>query len=264
MAGPPKSPFVAETARYRVSYGLLGEVATATVTFAPVTGQPTVRATGTGEGAVLGFGKTKKRFESEFNTQTQQANKWTATRTTGSDIVVDTAEQAKAGVVSNLRKRAGQPDQAETLSRATAVLDPLGLLLRLRTAPLNQPSSFEILDGRALWIVTLSAARPTQERLLQLEGRAEPIYWDGSPDKERTARSFSLYLSNDAFRTPTRLTVPFGMGEARAELVQLSRPGTGKRSWHMRDWFPSLRLLSARDQATGWSAQKAGPSGRAP
>ena len=73
------------------------------------------------------------------------------------------------------------------MNRASAVLDPLGLLLRIRLAP-QTPTSFEILDGRALWIVTLSAARPTRDAppMLRLDGRVKPIYWDGTPDKERT------------------------------------------------------------------------------
>jgi hypothetical protein len=267
-----KPPILAETAKYRVSFSLLGEVAHANVTFTPVAAGPThmmVRASGTGEGAVLGFGKTKKQVESEFDMQTLKSTKWTMTRFTGDETVVDMTTQEKPGMVSSLRKRTGQPDQTESMSRATAVLDPLGLLLRIRLAPLHAPSSFEVLDGRALWIVRFAAARLTKENLLQLDGTAEPIYWDGSADKERTGRSFSIFLSNDIFRMPMRLTVPFGLGEVRAELFQVSRPGTAEIL--VRSLLRRLRRvptvvhgpLSAQEPM-GWSAQKAGPSGRAP
>ncbi|HEX7598864.1 MAG TPA: DUF3108 domain-containing protein [Polyangia bacterium] len=240
-----RPPFLAEAARYRVSYSLTGEVGQALIRFAPAagSGQMVVRASGIGQGAVLGFGKTEKRVESEFDTRALQSMRWTMTRTSGSETVVDIAEQPKAGAVSVLRKRAGQPDQNESMTRATSVLDPLGLLLRLRVAPLTAPSTFEVLDGRALWLLTLSAARPTKDHLLQLDGRAEPIYWDGSPDRERTGRNFSLFLNDDGFRTPMRLTVPFGPGEARAELVQLTRASASR--WRfIRRLLPSSPRLS--------------------
>jgi hypothetical protein len=241
-AAPPavsagRPPFLPETAAYRVSYGILGEVATATVTFAPV-GVPlgtdsspvVVRAVGTGEGSVLGFGKTAKRIESEFDVRALKTTRWTSIRSSGGEMVTDIAEQQKPGTVSLVRKRSGHPDQADTITRASALLDPLGLLLRIRLGPLKEPASFEILDGRALWVVTISAARPTDETppMLQVDGRTEPIFWDGSPDKERTGRAFTLFLSNDSYRTPLRLIVPFGLGHARAEIIQLSRAGTAR------------------------------------
>lgn len=74
------------------------------------------------------------------------------------------------------------------------------------------------LDGRALWLMTFSAAQPTSEnpRTLRLDGWAEPIYWNGTPDNLRTAHSFTFFLSDDAYRNPLRLVVPFGPGEAHA------------------------------------------------
>jgi len=91
------------------------------------------------------------------------------------------------------------------------------------------------LDGRALWLMTFSAAQPTSEnpRTLRLDGWAEPIYWNETPDNLRTAHSFTFFLSDDAYHSPLRLVVPFGLGDARAELSGLSRPGSrpGKRFW---------------------------------
>jgi hypothetical protein len=96
---------------------------------------------------------------------------------------------------------------------------------------MSAPSSFEILDGHALWVVSFSSIRTTSENppTLQLNGHVEPIYWDGTPDKERTGRDFSLFLSNDSTRMPLRLIVPFGLGHARAEIIQLSKIGATRR-----------------------------------
>jgi len=237
-----RPPLVSETANYRVSYGVLGEIAAATISFVPDPGSRgadtsrSVRAVATGSGAVLGFGKTEKHIESEFDTQTLKTTRWTSTRSSGGETVIDIAEQHQPGTVSLVRKRLGQPDQADSMTRASVILDPLGLLLRLRLGPLQVPVSFEILDGRALWVVTISAVRPTAEPvpMLRLEGRTEPIFWDGKPDSERTGRRFTLFLSDDRYRTPLRLIVPFGLGEARAEMVQLSRMGTAQRAWLLR------------------------------
>jgi hypothetical protein len=223
-----------------VSYGILGEIAHATITFAqkPNPGSPsadparsTVHAVGKGEGAVLGFGHTQKHIESDFDPQTLKTTRWTSTRTFGDETVVDTIEQQQPGAVSILRKRTGKPDQKESMQRPSAVLDPLGLLLRLRLAPPKAPLLLEVLDGRALWAMRFSAAQPTHEtpRTLRLEGRAEPIFWNGSPDPERTGRGFTLFLSDDAYHNPVRLVVPFALGEARAEISRLNRTGNKPR-----------------------------------
>ncbi len=216
-----------ETARYSVRYGLLGQVAAATISVktGPQPERRTLHATGQGSGAVLGFGQTEKRIESEFDLQTLISTRWTATRNNDKGTVTDIVEQRERGKISLVRKRPGRPDQTESFTRPTAVLDPLGLLLRIRFGPMSAPSSFEILDGRALWVVRFSSIQLTNETppTLRLNGHVEPIFRDGSPDKERTGRDFSLFLSNDSARTPIRLVVPFGLGHARAEIIQLSK-----------------------------------------
>lgn len=216
-----------ETASYRVSYGMLGQVAAATISLSPgsQSGPRMVHAVGRGNGAVLGFGQTEKHIESDFDLQTLKPTRWTITRLTGNEKVTDIAEQATLGKVSLVRKRPGRPDQVDSFTRTTAVLDPLGLLMRVRFGPMSAPSSFEILDGRALWVISFSSIRTTDENppTLQLNGHVEPIFWDGTPDKERTGRDFSLFLSNDSVRTPVRLIVPFGLGHARAEIIQVMR-----------------------------------------
>jgi hypothetical protein len=187
---------------------------------------PLIRAVGAGNGAVLGFGKTDKRIESEFDARTLASRRWTNRRLSDGKTTFDTGEQPKSGSVSLLRKRTGEPDLAETFSRTAPVLDPLSFLLRLRMALPEAPTTYEILDGRALWLAEISAARPDPDNpgLLRLDGKVDPIYWSDGPDKERSSRSFALYVTRDRFHTPVRLVVPFGIGEVRAEMVRLERP----------------------------------------
>jgi hypothetical protein len=236
---PPAPVLPNETATYRVTYSIFGEVAQATVTFTPARADSApgtdpvslVRAVGSGSGDVLGFGKTDKRIESEFDARALGSKRWTSTRRNDGKIVVDIAEQPQPGAVSVVRKREGQPDQTGSFSRQTVVLDPLGLLLRIRMDVPTKPTVYEVLDGRGLWLISLTpvAPGPGVQPLLRLDGHAAPIYWNGEQDKERTARKFTMYLSNDARHIPVRLVIPLGIGEVRAEIVTLSRPvaGTG-------------------------------------
>jgi hypothetical protein len=219
-----------ETASYRVTYGFIGQVAEATLSFAPVAGTaalpPVIRGQGTGNGAVLGFGKTDKRIESEIDPRTLAGRHWTNVKSSDGKTTVDSGEQVKSGSVSLLRKRAGEADLSESFTRAATILDPLSFLLRVRMALPTAPTKYEILDGRALWIAELSAAYPDTSRpwLLRMDGKVDPIYWSGPPDPERKSRVFSLLVTRDRFHTPVRLVVPFGVGEVVAELVQLERP----------------------------------------
>lgn len=243
--------FVAETAHYRVSFGLLGQVAEATISLTPSTNtrfasanqSPSViHATGKGQGAILGFAKSEKHIESDFNSQTLLSTRWTSTWSSGSQTVVDIIEQQKPGAVSILRKSSGKPDRTEALHRASSVFDPLGLLLYIRFHPPSAPTSLEILDGRALWIMKLSAVQPTSETAhkLRLDGYIAPVRWDGTPDEARTARSFTLYLSDDAYHTPLALVVPFGFGEARADLIKVTRPRHMPRHRFMRQLLAAM------------------------
>jgi hypothetical protein len=223
-----------ETARYRVTFGILGQVAEAELTLAPAPvaapagrGAPTwwVRTTGAGRGDVLGFGKADKRIAADFDARALWARRWSNVRTHGGKTTTDTAEQPKPGAVALLRKRLGEPDRSERFERAAPVFDPLGFLLRLRLALPEMPTVYEVLDGRALWLATVSAANVdgADGDLLRVDGRLEPIYWNGGADRERSDYVFSLFLARDRFRTPVRLTVRLGMGELRAELVSVER-----------------------------------------
>jgi hypothetical protein len=209
---------------------------------------------GHGHGSVLGLGATEKRIESEFDPRALGTRKWTSVRTSsGGKAVTDINDQGRAGTVSIVRQRAGRPDEAGTLTRPGPIFDPLGFLLRLRLAPPAATQTFEVLDGHGLWRMTIdpperqpgkgekgadgaggAKSQVTGQRngggadapgTLKLEGKAEPIYWDGQPDPDRHARRFTLWLADDAFRTLLRLVLRVGLGEVRAELVSLERRG---------------------------------------
>jgi hypothetical protein len=226
-----------ETAHYRVTFGLLGQVAEATLSLTPdaVSGPLPVppvrlRLAGVGSGNVLGFGQTEKRVDADFDARALLAPRWSSVRTTNGKTTADAAEQAQPGTVALLRKRSGEKDLAESFRRTATVLDPLSFLLRLRLAPPAAASVYEVLDGRALWLATVSAARIDRDRpeLLRVDGRFDPIYWSGGTDKERRSYDFSLFVTRDRNRTPVRLLVPFGLGEVRAELVQVERHTGGR------------------------------------
>ena len=232
---------VRETASYRVTYGLFGQVAEASVSLVPemtvLAGQSDgmpllVQAQGVGSGEVLGFGKTDKRINSEFDARSLAARHWRSVKSAKGKVITDAGEQTEPGAVALLRKRAGENDRTESFRRSTPVLDPLSFLLHLRIAPPKQPTVHEVLDGRALWLAKVSAARPdvASPKLLRVDGKLEPIDWGGGADEKRSRYSFSLFLTRDRHHTPVRLVVPFGFGEVRADLVQLDRTeGSGEQ-----------------------------------
>ena len=232
-AAAPLAAFPRETAEYRVTFGIFGQVARATITYSAETGPAAagpsagklVRAVGAGGGAVLGFGETQKRIESEFDARALAARRWTSVRAKNDNTTIDSAEQPRSGTLSLLRKKTGEPDLAESFTRTAPVMDALSFLYRLRVALPAAPATYEILDGRALWIAQISAARPDpdDEKLVRVDGKIDPIYWGGGPDPKRKSHAFSLSFTRDAYRTPVRLVVPFGLGEFRAELVRLER-----------------------------------------
>lgn len=219
-------------ARYRISYGVFGQVGEITIarTFS-ADGAQTVMLVGQGQGSILGMGQTVRRIESEYDPRIMSARRWTSFRSQSGKPLTDTVEQATPGAVQVVRRRPGRPDELGHLNRGSAVLDPLAFLMRVRTAPPNVPSVFEMLDGRGLWRVTAQPPKREAGRTptLRIEGKANPIFWDGQPDTERTARNFTLFLSDDASRLPLRLVLPVGITEVRAELESVHRSTTASR-----------------------------------
>lgn len=246
-----------EAARFRLTFGLLGdlgEIQLGLETLAPdASGKRLVRATGSGKGSVLGLGETERRVETELDPAAPVPRRWTSTRVQGGKITVDTNDVPRPGKVVMVRRRADRPDDAGVLRRPRPIVDPLTFLLRLRASLPRKVESFEILDGRALWLITMQPA--TRARLdgasgraaLRLEGRAEPLEWDGATDPERTPRSFVLWLDEGAYHAPLRLTMSLPLGQLRVERVALSQPGaTGGVALHrLWSWFPAAAQRAA-------------------
>ncbi len=216
-----------ETTRYRVSYGLLGDLGEIVITFSPPDTE--VRAIGSGSGSFLGLGKIEKRVEAQVLPAELSSRRWISTRHQSGKLTVDTVEQPKPGEIAVLRRRTGRPEEGHRFVRQTTVLDPLAFLFRLRSRPPERAEVFEVLDGRALWRISVEPTRIVAQgarRVLIMAGRGEPIFWDGSADSERTARSFKLYLEGDAQHTPLRLVMPMPVGEVQVDLTSVSHPAS--------------------------------------
>src|SRR5256885_2283685 len=83
------------------------------------------------------------------------------------------------------RRPPGKPDQPETLVGKGEVMDPLTFVLRMRLAPPRTAQVFEVLDGHGLWLLTVAPAIPVSGdfgKALRLDGKADPVFWDGSHD----------------------------------------------------------------------------------
>src|SRR5689334_8522392 len=66
----PTPPPDAEASRYRVMYGLLGELGRIDISFVyPPPGQDTVKAIGVGSGSLMGMGEYQKRVESQLDSR---------------------------------------------------------------------------------------------------------------------------------------------------------------------------------------------------
>ena len=215
-----------ELARYRLRFGVIGDVGEIVLRQRPAQGAETVaRLSGMGRGSVLGMGMTEKRIESLVDPRTGASRRWTNHRIVSGKPVTDFAQQPAAGTVSMTRRRPGKPDHSDTLQRKVPVLDPLAFLTQVRMSPLTASATYEVLDGRGLWVITMrpAVAEGGKRPSLRLQGRAVPIFWDGSRDGERKERPFTVWLSADEYRVPLRLVMPMGIGEVRADLVSVTR-----------------------------------------
>jgi hypothetical protein len=212
-----------ETTIFRVGYGLLGELGEVKISF----GFPgnAIRATGSGAGSLFGLGKIEKRVEAEVEPGALVSRRWTSTRVQSGKTITDTVDQPSPGDVAVVRRRSDRPEEGHRFTRQAPVLDPLAFLWRLRSQPPRTQTTFEVMDGRALWLISVAPTRtesasPTRQVLI-IAGKADPIFWDGKPDDDRDARSFTLYLEGDAQHTPLRLVMPLAVGEVRVELTSV-------------------------------------------
>ncbi|HEX3694777.1 MAG TPA: DUF3108 domain-containing protein [Polyangia bacterium] len=225
-----------EEAVYRVSYGAIGSIGQLRLSIADERtegGRRLIKVAGRGEGSILGLGRSEKSVDAEFDPATLGARRWTMIRT-GGDDVTDTIDQPQAGVLRLARQKPGAPPSTKQVvfSAATPTMDPVGLLMRLRAAPpvVGQPVVLQILDGQALWRVTLTAVGrqtlpETDGRVatVRVDGRADPIYYDGRDADDRPRRTFAVWLSDDDARVPLRLTMPIGIADVVIQLVEATR-----------------------------------------
>ncbi|HXI57697.1 MAG TPA: DUF3108 domain-containing protein [Polyangia bacterium] len=238
---PPPAPLPAplsmrEDARYSVAYGLIGSIGELRVFIDDEHAEGTrrfIKVGGQGHGSILGIGRSEKRVDGEFDPAALSARRWTMARS-GGDAVVDTVEQPQAGTLNMTRQKAGAPSASRTAWFATPTLDPVGLLMRLRAAPPDDehPLVLQLLDGQALWRVTLTWVGPqpvpspddAQPSIgLRVNGRADPIYYDGRDATDRPRRTFVVWLSNDSARVPLRLTMPIGPADVVVQLIEATR-----------------------------------------
>jgi hypothetical protein len=252
---PPPAPALAspltreERAQYRIAFGILGQLGQLTISQSPAGADGNMHITGQAHGSLLGLGETDKRLETELDPRALSARRWVAVRTSGGKSVTDFAQQPQPGMVAMLRRRTGKPDRPAALRRGGSVLDPLTFLLRLRVAPPAAPQRYEVIDGQGLWVISMAPTRTEPDgagRALRLEGKADPITWEGTVDKERSSHAFTLWLTADEYHTPLRLVMPLAVGEARADLVGLSRGRTPSRvTPHPLTRLPQLRWLAS-------------------
>jgi hypothetical protein len=226
----------AEHARYRIDYGVLeiGELEVALG--AAVPGSVLVHADGHGSGGVLGLGRMEDHIATDFDLQRLESRRWDNARSGGEGDLRDRAQQTTAGHVELVRERPGGGRAPETASvnMAGPLLDPLGFLLRLRVepGPRGEPQILYVLDGQALWRVTITNAgrvAPPENAapvpMVRLDAEADPIHWNGAPDPggDRKHRSFKLWLSDDAAHVPLRLEMPVGIADVVVALTELER-----------------------------------------
>ncbi len=222
-----------EQARYRITYGVLGQVGEITLAQHPPTDSGPARLVGQGRGAVLGLGQTEKSIATDFDHATGTPRSWTSRRVQGDKTVFDQVQQPRPGKVVIVRQRPGKADENDVFRRQVTILDPLAFIMRLRLDPPSVSQRFEVLDGHAYYAITVNPVR-RDGKVLHFNGSADPIFWDGRPNPHGTARTFTLELADDPFHTPLRLVIPIGMGEVRADLIDVSRHDVNAK------WFQGL------------------------
>jgi hypothetical protein len=234
----PPSLSASELARYRIAYGVLniGEISLAITAPSKQAGADgmLVRARGHGQGSILGMGGLENSIDAEFDAAHLASRRWSSARKRGDDAIHDVGEQRRQGEIDLTRQHEGKPPQRALAKVAGPALDPIGFLLRVRAAPPApgaRPEVLYVLDGQALWRVTLVNAGPealpdsaSHAPAVRLEAHADPIHYDGRPDEgDRTRRQFVLWLSDDAAHVPLRLAMPIGIADLVVALVELAR-----------------------------------------
>lgn len=237
---PPRLPGAlgaTESMRFRVGFGPIGGLAEVRMGIEDEhseDGHRLVRVTGSGEGSFLGLGRFLRRIESDFDAGTLAPRRWTLIRHNDEDRVTTRGDQPRPGEIAIERREDGREPEHAGVTLQEAAFDPMGLLVRLRVRPPadGEVQALRVFDGSRLWIVTVRGAgrralpgTDGRRQALRLDGRAEPVFYGGEPDLhgDRPTRDFVLWLSDDVWRTPLRLSVPIGPSEVTAELVEYGR-----------------------------------------
>ena len=225
-AAPIWGPTAPEAARYVIMHGLVGELGEVVLRLQPQgpVGPRTIwEGQGHGTASLFGVGESSS-FRSRFDAGSGLSTAWSIHRNTGTATILDECQQRTAGEISNHRVHSQKPEEWSTLHARAPTTDLMGFLLRLRTRPPVAPESVMVLDGRALWRVTVApgvvdtvsvAKRP--HAALRFVLRAEPLDWLLAPSKTRKRQDLTVWLANDRTRTPLALVAQSSLGNVRIE-----------------------------------------------
>lgn len=224
---PVLGPRGVEQARYRIRHAVVGDLGEVALQVSPqpsANNQPFWLGVGHAEGSFLGIGE-RSTFRSEFNAATSLSTTWSLKRDTGSAHISDDCTQSSPGVVSSHRIHSKKGEDTSTLHASGGVVDPFGFLLRLRTRPPKTAETVLVLDGRALWKVTLTE---TTTQVVSVGGqphealryalRSDPIDWHGAPSKTRKRHNVVIWLSTTPVRTPLALQADSPLGNVFIDL----------------------------------------------
>jgi hypothetical protein len=211
----------AETARYRLTYGVLsvGEASVAVDGAATVRDRAPLHARGHATGSFVGFGRFDEAIDVAFDPVAL--------------VPVAPAPTAAPGRPQSWPRMLSRFQAPALPGMGTLMFDPVSLLCRVRAdapAP-STPLVATVFDGKGRWRVTVTnggaATLPgtgpqAVTPALRLVGRAEPL--SSHPEKDsRVARSFTLWLSTDPTHLPLRLEMPVGMATFTVALVEVRR-----------------------------------------
>ena len=222
-------PKGSERGHYRIRHGLVGDVGEVELRLSQLpsaNNQALWLGEGNAFGSFLGIGESST-FRSQFDAVTGLSTTWSLKRDTGSATISDESVQASPGVVQTHRIHSKKPEDWSTLNAGAGTIDPFGLLMRLRTRPpVSGPDELMVLDGRALWKVTVSPGQATTVMVggqsiaaLRYALRSDPLDWQRAPSKTRVTQKLVVWLTNTVTRTPLALEAQTSLGNIRIEVV---------------------------------------------
>ncbi|MDX2022932.1 MAG: DUF3108 domain-containing protein [Deltaproteobacteria bacterium] len=229
---PLLGPVAAESARYVITHGVVGELGEVVLQLTPhgPVGQPTTwEGQGHGFASLFGIGESST-FRSRFDVGRGVSTTWSVNRNTGSALILDECQQRTPGEIASHRVHSQKPEDWSTLHSRAPTTDLLGFLLRLRTRPPTAPEAVMVMDGRALWKVTVKPGTADTVQVaqqphaaLRYQLAAEPLDWHLAPSKTRHRQQLTVWLANDRARTPLALEANSTLGNVRIEVDESPR-----------------------------------------